>query len=145
MTQMAHLPVLPAQGRVPSVSKNGSNHLLKSIKVYLRVATLVFPLILTYWGCASCSDNPVLEDDTPTVEDIYTSQQNERLGRGVNLGNALEAPAESEWGVTLKEEYSRLIKEAGFDAVRAAHHPGNESRSYGGRRHRRMGRRPVAG
>lgn len=26
---------------------------------------------------------------------------NARLGRGVNLGNALEAPGEGEWGVTL--------------------------------------------
>ena len=71
---------------------------MKSIKVYLRVTTLVFPLIIAYWGCASCSDNLVPEDYIPTAEDIYTSKQNERLGRGVNLGNALEAPAEGEWG-----------------------------------------------
>ncbi|MFZ6026901.1 MAG: glycoside hydrolase family 5 protein [Chloroflexota bacterium] len=41
-----------------------------------------------------------------------------RLGRGVNLGNALEAPREGEWGVTLKEEYFQVIAEAGFDSVR---------------------------
>jgi len=41
-----------------------------------------------------------------------------RLGRGINLGNALEAPNEGEWGVTLQEEYFRLIKEKGFDTVR---------------------------
>lgn len=46
------------------------------------------------------------------------SQQVVRLGRGVNLGNALEAPNEGEWGVTLKEEYFQLIKDAGFDLVR---------------------------
>jgi endoglucanase len=40
------------------------------------------------------------------------------LGRGVNLGNALEAPKEGEWGVTLKEEYFEKIKAAGFDSVR---------------------------
>ena len=45
-------------------------------------------------------------------------EQNVRLGRGVNLGNALEAPQEGEWGVTLQEEYFQLIKDAGFDAVR---------------------------
>ncbi len=40
------------------------------------------------------------------------------FGRGVNLGNALEAPKEGEWGVTLKEEYFDHIKSAGFDSVR---------------------------
>ncbi|HEY8504332.1 MAG TPA: glycoside hydrolase family 5 protein [Gemmataceae bacterium] len=40
------------------------------------------------------------------------------LGRGVNLGNALEAPREGAWGFTLREEYFPLIKEAGFDSVR---------------------------
>ncbi|MFH0953304.1 MAG: glycoside hydrolase family 5 protein [Verrucomicrobiota bacterium] len=45
-------------------------------------------------------------------------EQNARLGRGINLGNALEAPTEGEWGVTLKPEYYRLIKEAGFRSVR---------------------------
>ena len=45
-------------------------------------------------------------------------QLNQRLGRGINLGNALEAPKEGEWGVTLRAEYFRAIKEAGFDTVR---------------------------
>jgi endoglucanase len=45
-------------------------------------------------------------------------EQNKRLGRGINLGNALEAPEEGEWGVTLKEEYFKIIKDAGFDSVR---------------------------
>jgi endoglucanase len=44
--------------------------------------------------------------------------QNRQLGRGVNLGGALEAPAEGMWGVTLQEEYFPIIKSAGFDAVR---------------------------
>ena len=38
--------------------------------------------------------------------------------RGVNLGNALEAPTEGEWGMTLQEDYFDLIKDAGFDLVR---------------------------
>ncbi|OHB48757.1 MAG: endoglucanase [Planctomycetes bacterium GWF2_41_51] len=44
--------------------------------------------------------------------------QNKRLGRGINFGNALEAPKEGEWGVTLKQEYFEIIKKAGFDSVR---------------------------
>jgi endoglucanase len=51
-----------------------------------------------------------------TAKDIFAANQS--LGRGINLGNALEAPKEGEWGVTLKEDYFRAIKEAGFDSVR---------------------------
>lgn len=43
---------------------------------------------------------------------------NRRLGRGVNLANALEAPAEGEWGVVLEAGYFDLIQQAGFTAVR---------------------------
>lgn len=40
------------------------------------------------------------------------------FGRGINLGNALEAPREGDWGVTLKQEYFEAIRQAGFDSVR---------------------------
>lgn len=40
------------------------------------------------------------------------------LGRGINLGNALEAPKEGEWGVRLKAEYFAAIRQAGFATVR---------------------------
>jgi endoglucanase len=43
---------------------------------------------------------------------------NRRIGRGVNFGDALEAPSEGEWGVVLKEEYFIEAKLAGFDAIR---------------------------
>jgi len=43
---------------------------------------------------------------------------NKLLGRGMNIGNALDAPHEGAWGVTLKEEYFQAIKDAGFDSVR---------------------------
>lgn len=45
-------------------------------------------------------------------------QVTRRLGRGVNLGNALEAPREGQWGMTLEARYFQLIAEAGFDSVR---------------------------
>lgn len=44
--------------------------------------------------------------------------QAQRLGRGVNLGNALEAPNEGEWGMVLEDTYFRLIADAGFDTIR---------------------------
>ncbi len=41
-----------------------------------------------------------------------------RLGRGVNLGNMLEAPNEGEWGLTVQADYFPTIRAAGFDHVR---------------------------
>lgn len=51
-------------------------------------------------------------------KDLTAFEVNKRLGRGINLGNALEAPKEGQWGVTLQEEYFKLIKQAGFESVR---------------------------
>jgi aryl-phospho-beta-D-glucosidase BglC (GH1 family) len=50
--------------------------------------------------------------------DPFFAQLAPPLGRGINLGNALEAPNEGEWGVTLEESYFQAIKEAGFDSIR---------------------------
>jgi endoglucanase len=43
---------------------------------------------------------------------------NNRIGRGMNFGDALEAPSEGEWGIVLKEEYFQKAKDAGFSAIR---------------------------
>ena len=40
------------------------------------------------------------------------------IGRGINLGDALEAPKEGDWGVVIVEQYFELIKQAGFNSVR---------------------------
>jgi endoglucanase len=40
------------------------------------------------------------------------------LGHGINLADALEAPREGLWGVTLHEEYFAKIAQAGFTTVR---------------------------
>lgn len=45
-------------------------------------------------------------------------EANRRLGRGVNLGNFLEAPRGADWGVAIRDEHFPLIKEAGFDSIR---------------------------
>jgi endoglucanase len=37
---------------------------------------------------------------------------------GINLGNALEAPNEGDWGVLLQEEYFEIIRNAGFHYLR---------------------------
>ena len=38
--------------------------------------------------------------------------------RGMNLGNALDAPREGEWGVVLSERHFKVIAREGFDHVR---------------------------
>jgi endoglucanase len=43
---------------------------------------------------------------------------NKLIGRGIDLGNSLEAPKEGDWGVTLEEEYFQKIKDAGFNSIR---------------------------
>jgi endoglucanase len=43
---------------------------------------------------------------------------NRQLGRGVNLGNALDAPKEGEWGVVLKDEFFDEASKAGFSSIR---------------------------
>ena len=62
-----------------------------------------------------------LEDseDTEVVPDPLTpTEVNAALGRGINLGNALDGPRETTWGPGLEAEYFTLIREAGFDHVR---------------------------
>jgi endoglucanase len=59
-----------------------------------------------------------LAQERSTRPDDGIAAANQRLGRGINLGNALDAPSEGAWGVTLKPEYFRTIKAAGFHTVR---------------------------
>ncbi len=52
------------------------------------------------------------------VEDMDIFERNKAIGRGLNLGNALEAPNEGDWSVYLKEHYFSKIADAGFNSVR---------------------------
>jgi len=49
-------------------------------------------------------------------DDIF--QANQRLGRGVNLGNFFEVQRDQSWGVKLTPDHLSLIKQAGFDSIR---------------------------
>ncbi|MCJ7549720.1 MAG: cellulase family glycosylhydrolase, partial [Anaerolineae bacterium] len=55
---------------------------------------------------------------TPAPPDAELVARAARLGRGVNLGNALEGPTEGEWGMVIEDAFFSLIREAGFDTVR---------------------------
>lgn len=52
------------------------------------------------------------------ISDEFFKSLTPALGRGVNLGNVLEAPHEGAWGVRLEDRYFDLIHSAGFNSVR---------------------------
>src|SRR5688572_1812502 len=54
----------------------------------------------------------IAQDRLPAFE------MNDRLGRGINMGNTFEAPSEEEWGNPWKPEYFKVISELGFKHVR---------------------------
>jgi len=82
---------------------------LKRCFLLLSMILLMFPLAGIENGiCQPQQVSLQLEEDTPRLV----------MRRGINMGNALEAPNEGEWGVTIKDEYFQIIKEAGFDTVR---------------------------
>lgn len=60
--------------------------------------------------------SPAARPADPPKPDIFAA--NAALGRGMNLGNALEAPKEGDWGMTLQPEYFKLVKDAGFATAR---------------------------
>jgi endoglucanase len=60
--------------------------------------------------------------DAKAMEKVYADEYFKAMkpafGRGINLGNALEAPNEGDWGVTLEESHFAAIAAAGFESVR---------------------------
>jgi endoglucanase len=75
------------------------------------------PLLLVLVAVASAPLLPAA-DPPPRAAGGDAFAANRRLGRGINLGNALEAPREGAWGLTLRAEHFERIKEAGFASVR---------------------------
>jgi len=51
-------------------------------------------------------------------ERLAAFQMNERLGRGINMGNSFEAPSETDWGNPWDPEYFKIMSELGFSHVR---------------------------
>lgn len=79
-------------------------------------ALLAVSLVFAALGCNRGGTDPGpprFQGDFPSAKAL-----NARLGKGLNVGNALDAPKEGDWGVTLKEEYFRRIADSGFTMVR---------------------------
>ncbi len=89
------------------------------IKNYLFGVTLLFMIFV------GCIDSPTeVNDDNTTLqeENHYefpaASKICKELGGGANVGNALDAPNEGDWGVILQKEYFQWIADSGFKNVR---------------------------
>ncbi|MBE3144203.1 MAG: glycoside hydrolase family 5 protein [Planctomycetes bacterium] len=79
--------------------------------MFSRPKSVAVILLVIIWStCAFCADSGVNLNDPCVV--------NKLIGRGVNIGNSLEAPKEGDWDVILQEEYFQLIKDAGFNSIR---------------------------
>ena len=82
----------------------------RSIKAFILRAFVPVAALLVFAIPLFASDAPLTETDP--------AQICRELGRGINLGNALESPHEGEWGVTLREEDFALVHDAGFSTIR---------------------------
>ncbi len=82
-------------------------------KTRLSSNIILFLLLVVIIGICYGGEQTVTAKKSP---DAF--EQSKKLGVGLNLSNALEAPNEGEWGVTLKEEYFKVIKDASFDSIR---------------------------
>ncbi len=70
-------------------------------------------------GCASLpAPQPAAIPADFTGYPDYRDRMPTALYRGINVGNALSAPAEGDWGWVLEEKHFDAIRRAGFDHVR---------------------------
>jgi len=79
----------------------------------MRRARLLLLLLTTSFSTTSFST--VARADQPGLS---ASDYAARLGRGIHLSSALDAPREGDWGVTLEDAYFQQVAKAGFQSVR---------------------------
>ncbi len=75
-------------------------------------------VFLLAFACSSQSTTEPEQEKPGNLTKPDPFEQNALLGRGINLGNALEAPNEGDWGIVLQEEWFGIIADAGFNSVR---------------------------
>lgn len=79
---------------------------------------ILLSLLILSFLFTSCNNTTNETPPSGISEPLDPFAQNVALGRGINLGNALEAPEIGAWGITLEDEWFELIKQAGFNSVR---------------------------
>jgi len=93
-----------------------------------RIGFLFLPILFMLNGCLAGFE---MEEFVPNTMDVPKAYSELSI-RGINVGNALDAPEPGQWGVMIDPEYFHVIKQAGFNAVRlpvrfSAHTGGNPS------------------
>jgi endoglucanase len=78
------------------------------------ICILIVALLTT--ACIPKDPEPV--GPLPVLPPAAKAPSLEGFRRGINLGNALDAPSEGEWGVVLGERHFEMAKAAGLDHVR---------------------------
>ncbi|TVR75076.1 MAG: T9SS C-terminal target domain-containing protein [Marinilabiliales bacterium] len=68
--------------------------------------TVIFVISALVFSFANANDS------TPAFE------MNQRLGRGINIGNTFEAPSETAWSNPWNHDYAGIISELGFSHIR---------------------------
>jgi endoglucanase len=53
-----------------------------------------------------------------TAQTLTISEINQKLGKGINMGNMFEAPSETAWGNPFQNDYFERISKLGFNSVR---------------------------
>lgn len=84
--------------------------------MYKSISYAVFCLILLI--IVSFTIIILTNPNNTDFDEKFKSQSDLKMLRGINIGNALEAPREGEWGVYIMDEYFSIIRNAGFDIVR---------------------------
>jgi endoglucanase len=93
--------------------KHVKNRKMGNIKV-----CLIFPIIVIVLISWRNPENRAIRTDQAKSDTTKAFKRNQNIGRGINFGNALEAPNEGEWGLSIKESYVQAIADAGFRSVR---------------------------
>ena len=101
------------------------------MNIFLRKSLITLILVITTFSLSGCgSSSSTKGDSTVVLSDSYYSDlygwneqaglSQTKLGRGINLGNFLDAPSEGEWtgGRLIIEEDLQNIADAGFATVR---------------------------
>ncbi len=91
---------------------------MKSKQITRVFILLCLTSLLTTNCKKKASDTPEILKKEPASSSVFASGMNQRLARTVNLGNALEAPHEGDWGMVIRKAYIDSIAGAGFTAVR---------------------------